>query len=755
MRYIKYILIIAFVVALLSITVSAARYRNKKYEFTVPDTSLVEINTNRYTHVDSDGEKISNRLDLEGFQKEMENEILEIWFNEKLATLRIVDKRSGYIWGFVGSEKPDNLNKSWYAMANSILTIDYYDKKDAEKRISLSSKDVEKQYKWKDNSLECQVNIPNLSIEFSFTMNLSGDGITFSLPINSLKESGKEKIKSVYFVPFLGTTQEDEIDGYMFVPDGPGALVRFSKAQSFTSGFSKKVYGLDMGIDTLESPSGLMSSRSDDYLVDEPQITVPVFGMVHGAYQNAYMAVIEDADDYATILANVSGIQTNYNWLTARYDYRQSYMHTVTKSGTGIYTSQENYNQISPKVTYHFLTGEDAGYAGMAVRYREILKESGFIKTERIDEEIPLRLNIIGAEIKKGFLKDYLTAFTNTDKATAIIRRLEESSINNLTLVYEGWQKKGINGSKYGEVRFESKVGRKKDFDNLKRKVEENGGRYYLAINPVTANEDQINKAAYASVNISKTYSKFTRTDKTLMYQESFLIKPLVITDYISKSRQKLASYNLAMKGLGMRLYSDYSEDILTRSDTKDLILQELKKSTDQNIAMYNPNQYLWIDTAEYFDIPIINSQYLYETDTVPFLQIVLKGSIDYYAPYANQGFYTQNCILKMIEYGAYPSFITAAADNYELEDTPLVDLYSVNFNDWYDTILQVYNQVNEALKYVEGAYITDHRVISQGIVRVSYSNGINIYLNYNQENKKVEGVLIPAKGCYIESSND
>jgi len=467
------------------------------------------------------------------------------------------------------------------------------------------------------------------------------------------------------------------------------------------------------------------------------------------------MAVIEDADDYATILANVSGIRTNYNWVTARYDYRQSYMHTVTKSGTGIYTSQANYNQISPKVTYYFLTGEDASYAGMAVRYREILKKNGFARTERIDREIPLHLNIIGAEIKEGFLKNYLTTFTDTDKATAIISQLEEAGINNLTLVYEGWQKKGINGSKYGEISFESRLGSKKDFESLKSKVEGKGGRYYLAINPVTANKDQINKAAHVSVNISNTHSKFTRTDKSLMYQEAFLIKPAVITDFLTKCRQKLTAYDLAIEGLGMRLYSDYSDDILTRTDTRDLILKELKSSPEQNIALYNPNQYLWMDTSEYFDIPLVNSQYLYETDTVPFLQIVLKGSIDYYAPYANQGFYTQNCILKMIEYATYPSFITAAAENYELADTPLVDLYSVNFDDWYDTILQVYNQVNEALKYVEGSYITDHRVVSQGIVKVSYSNGINIYLNYNQENKKVDEMLIPAKGYFIEMNTD
>ena len=95
-------------------------------------------------------------------------------------------------------------------------------------------------------------------------------------------------------------------------------------------------------------------------------------------------------------------------------------------------------------------------------------------------------------------------------------------------------------------------------------------------------------------------------------------------------------------------------------------------KDMEQSVALSRVNSYLWKYTDEYFDIPTSCSQYLFETDTVPFLQIVLKGSMDYYAPYANQGFYTTESILKMAEYGCYPSFMVTASDNHSLTDTPL-----------------------------------------------------------------------------------
>ena len=81
--------------------------------------------------------------------------------------------------------------------------------------------------------------------------------------------------------------------------------------------------------------------------------------------------------------------------------------------------------------------------------------------------------------------------------------------------------------------------------------------------------------------------------------------------------------------------------------------------------VLENPNQYLWNDTSEYINMPLQNSQYMYETDSVPFLQIVLKGSIDYYSPYVIEGFYNQRNKLMMIEYGAYPFFIIMS-EKYE-----------------------------------------------------------------------------------------
>jgi hypothetical protein len=146
----------------------------------------------------------------------------------------------------------------------------------------------------------------------------------------------------------------------------------------------------------------------------------------------------------------------------------------------------------------------------------------------------------------------------------------------------------------------------------------------------------------------------------------------------------------------------------------------------------------------------MVSSQYLYETDTVPFLQIVLKGHIDYYAPYANLGFYSVNSILKMVEYGTYPSFIIAAAQNHELTDTPEVDLFTVNFDDWKGSIQSIYNQINAVQSRVEGSMITKHEVVAPGVVSILYDNGIDIYVNYTSTVYKTDDVMVPALGFTV-----
>lgn len=719
--------------------------------------SISDTGSNRYSRPETYA-KVQNRLNLEGFSKVLEDRRLQVWHKEKNASIRVLDKSTGYIWGGLPSDKPEDMNSTWSGIGNSLAFIDYFDVKGIEKRISIADKSVEKSYTVTGAVLKYSVKFKDQGISFSFEVKLENGSINFRMVDASILEEGEYTLAAVYFVPFLGSTRADEIDGYMFVPDGPGALIRFDKPSSYLISFDKRIYGKDYGIDSLFEVNDLKSSRPNDFATEESSILMPVFGVVHGVKQNAFLARVEKGAEYASIMAIPSGILTNYNWVSAKFIYRQKYLQPTSKSGAGVQVAQKERNRFDAEIRYRFLNGEEADYVGMAKLYRSLLRTEGQLPAnERVDRRIPLQLDIIGADIEKGFIFNGLLPVTTPKLITEMVNDLTSEGIDNLTLVLKGWQKGGLNGSKPSAFSFEGKLGGKTAFLQLQDFVQSKGGKLYFYENPVTVNTTQVDLRKEGGNALSQALIKMERDNTTLWFKDTYFIESNLAADYVARKAELYAKNGMnamALNEFGYRLYAENQRDhVTTRQQTLQRFQDAAAKaaSLPGKLALYKPNQYLWKYADEILSTPMVNSQYLFETDSVPFLQIVLKGSLDYYAPNANVSFYSRADILKMIEYGAYPSFLLTGMENYKLKHTPVSELYSTRFEDWREYILSIYNEVNTALSRVEGSEITDRTVIRSGLVKVDYQNGLSIMVNYTESNQQYGGMTIPAQGFAFE----
>lgn len=727
-----------------AITVSA---RRNKISFVLPDTSTAETSTNRYAMYSEAAECSVNRLTTAGFEKKLENGSVELWLSEEEASLRVLDKKSGYVWGSPVSGADPNLNDTWNAFANSIATIEYIDEFDTFYQVSLSDSQVEKSFSVDKNTVAIDMNCTEIDISLAFQIKLTDDGFEISVVKDSLKETGENKIAKLYLVPFFGSTLKAETDGYFFVPDGSGALIRFDANTDYETSYSAKIYGNDIGIDQSSDVTDLLAKRPNDYLVDSFSATIPVYGVVHGNEQYAAMTVVEQDEEYAIIEASLAGEVIPYNRITAYFEYRQMYNQPVSKSNS-VYQPQSKANDITPKISVHLLSGDEASYNGMALKYRSILEKDGILsKRNATVQDIPLRLEVVAAEIKEGFLFNSTKTLTTVSQTEKIRSQLSKSGINNLTMVLSGWQKGGLNGNTYGSFSLQGSVGSWSEIEKLKESVISAGGRFYMQSNAATINESQGKLSYLVNTTISKELSNYYRDNTDVMFPETYVISPSIVADTLKTAKQKLSGYSLNLAALGGELCSDYKQNrSTTRSASKKLLretLEELSADGTQ-LSLNTPNVYLWESCSDYFDIPMMNSQYSMETDSVPFLQILLKGYISYYAPYANRGFYRTNCILRTVEYGAYPSFLVMNEDNSELTDTPLVDYFSLNYEDWSETISSTYEQVNSVLKDVENACISQHKVLADGVVRVRYDNGVSIYVNYNSYDVTADGINVP-----------
>lgn len=658
-------------------------------------TSQAEVRSNRHAQYIPESGNAVSPYGLEGYTLSLESEELEVWMKEGSGQVRIRDKRSGYIWGLSPDEKPQELNKTWYQKASSLCSIVYYDASGSENQASTESPDTKLDFTYMEDSLECHVNMDTLGISFTVQMRLEKENLSLKVVEGSMAEMGDCKIKELSFLPFLGSTLEDEIPGYFFVPDGCGALVRFQKAITYTSGIEGRVYGKDPGIDSLMEATNLMASRGNDYMVEENVMTLPIFGIVHGDGQNGIMAVIDSGEEQAYITASASGYLTKYNWITAKFAYRASYMKPINKAGTGIYTAQEERNEIDPGITYIFLNGSEAGYSAMAVRYRDMLYDQGILSTQADKSgQIPLWVSVIGAEIKKGVLFDTLETFTTVEQGKEITENLTERGITNLSVAMYGWEKGGLNGADYGETSLERRVGKRSALEEWKNSITAGGGELYLYKNAGRANEDQVNKRLQVAVNKSNAYAAYTVDNSNMMYSSAYVIRPGTAVAAIGDMSRDMKGYSLCLDNIGNAPLSDYTRgEGATRKETMEMFEKELGSLENISVAVFDPSLYMWDVVDTYLDIPMSSSQYIFETDSVPFLQMVLRGAMDYHVPYMNLGFYSDYTILKAIEYGAYPAFIVADAESYELADTPLENMFSVNYEDWSDNIENAYRK--------------------------------------------------------------
>lgn len=723
------------------------------HSHTAWDFSDSEIHSGRHTQYHETAQTVESPYTVNGYTLRLESDTLQVWVMEGTAKLRIVDRRSGYVWGTREDEKPDTLNKSWYAMASSLCALDYYDEKNSEKRVATESSKVSLRYTWEKDHFLCAIDMKDQGFRLTVEVRLDGSSLHCGVVEGSVEEYGDCRIKSLYFLPFLGSTYADTVDGYFLVPDGCGALLRFQKPSPYNSALEGRVYGPDPGIDSLAVAGNLLASRDNDYLVTENRMTLPAYGIVHGEGQHGVFAMIDGGLEQAFITANVAGVVTDYNWISARFAYRTSYMKPVNKSGTGVYTAQENRNDITPSMEYVFMTEDDASYSAMAVYYRQRLEQEGKLPDVQSQERIPLWLSILGAEIKKGVIFNTTEILTTVEQAQSITQALQSAGISNLSACYYGWEKGGLNGADYGELRLDSRLGRESALRAWQAELEASGGGLSLYRNLGQANKDQITLRQESAMNISSAYAHYSVDNKGLMYPDSYVVRVSEAEKNLAALRQRWAGLGFALDNIGIDPHSDYDRSQpMTRRETMERYGALV--SADAKSAVFQPSMYQWGGVSSYLDMPMTNSQYLFETDTVPFLQIILKNHIPYFAPYCNLGFYSENAMLKMVEYGAYPAFVVAHAQSHMLEDTPLSEMFSVCFEDWQGSMIENYNYLASALNAVEGREITEHRMVAPGLACVSYEGNVQIYVNYNAEDVTVGGVTVPARSYLVEGGS-
>lgn len=717
---------------------------------TVAGYSSYSDSSNLYTHLyDKTHTQGLTDMTVDGYELIAQNEKLALYLRKDSASIRVVDLKSGYVWGALRQDKPEDLNKTWSSFANSIVSIRFYDEAGSISQIGAGHEDNKCTYEAVDNGVIIHAEFTEQQIYLSAKVELLEDHIRFSLDDSSIEEKGSYVLAQVHFAPFLGSTVGDEIDGYLFVPDGSGALIRFQRPIKYLAGYADRVYGSDYAIDNTYTVGDLNANRSNDFLKDSQTITMPVYGISHGFDSHALFGHVESGAAYSTVMADPAGIITNYNYATAYFVYRQTYLQPTGRNGAGIQMVQKDANVVNPALSVYFLTGTDANYVGMAHLYKDILENSGILPGAELSQPA-LMLDYIVSDIREGFLFNSTVKLTGAQNLLDAAAYLQQQEIDRTSVQLMGWQKGGLNGYKKLDTFTSTELGNLPQLAQFKQTLLEAGCDLSLYMAPLSVKTPQINAKSHLGIALSQEVIEITRDNKSVFLPDTQYLKTSTALNVLGKQVEALRQAgltNFVTDELGQLLYGEMMlDEEQSRTKVMEQVRQTLTELAGQEgLTLYSPNEYLLGVTSVYREAPMGSSRYAFETDSVPFLQIVLSGEMTMYAPYANQSFYTDMDVLKCIEYNAYPSFLLTGSDSKELSGTPSQEYFSTCFEDWKETAVSIYRRIDQVLSNVHGQQMVGHTALQEGLILVEYSGGGKIYVNYTQQQIELGSVRVPA----------
>lgn len=681
------------------------------------------------------------------YEKAAENNRFILYVNPATLGIKVENKENSYVWDGTLDEKDEKLNQSWQSFFESGLTVEYMDAKHKISMAPVTGEQVKIAVVNIEHGFSANIQYEEPGISLQMDVTLTEDAVEFQVPADSIKETNKDnRLQSLYMYPFFGATKGVQADkGYMLIPDGSGALVSLNQQTIATQPFVGRVYGDDLGMNGSLSDTGQMS---DSLALAPDQIYIPVFGITHQEGGNAFVSMITGGAPYSEIRSYPSGVTTVYNWTVAKWIYREQYFQPVDKKGKGVNLNQEVKNEFDASLKVMLLSGTQADYSGMANRVQRELIRQGELPASKQDgaKSIPLHIEILAADSQKQMIGREVIPMATLPQMEQMIDDLRAHEVDRMVVVVRGWTKGGASGASPTHFPFEDKVGSGDDWKAFVEKYKALGIPVYFFTDYVVVDKSA---GGFGKVDIAQSVSK-----QLLSLYNAHVLQPSSTWKLFEReisAFKKNGMANIAMDSLGAMLFSNYGKSASTRSQSMETYKSMLSEHSSGNIALYRPNQYLWKYTDRMMDVPMHSSGFLLETEQVPFLQLVLKGYVDYYTPASNFYANPQEELLRMIDYGSYPSFFLTHEDPIKLLNTGSSWLYTSQYSVWKDQIVKQYRTVTDALQPVADATFEKREEVQEGVFRNRYSNGTVIYINYAMDAVTVDGILIPAQGFLVK----
>jgi hypothetical protein len=572
---------------------------------------------------------------------------------------------------------------------------------------------------------------------------LTESGFKVEITPEGIREDGEYLVNHLLLLPYFNSgTSED--DGFIFYPDGSGAVAEYGGIFNNAADITQPVYGFDRGIGWVESVSQAYGYR------------MPVYGAKTN--DASYLAIIEERTAF------VSSVQTGVERINNRYfkngvifmfrDVGRVYLRENQTTVSTAYTIPAPVTVSVPlSADYILLEGEAVDYTHMAAVYRAWLEKTG-VFTQLKTETANAHLTLTGAVTKQGsFLgvpTDRLTAFTTFEQAGEIIRALNAAGYGTVAARYIGAQTGGVYGSWTADFTLERKLGGKSAWEALLAGLD--GNRMYLEGELLHIRREghgytiseQAARTTGNGINFQFGYYLLDGTRDSAR-RDGTLLAPSAWPGAFKRFGESASalSKGISLADAGMLMYSEYNQEKPVFRDVTGTVLVEMLKTlaeTADDFALTGGNAYTWAAADTLYSVPLGASGYLLQSAEVPFYQMAVHGYIEYSGEPMNAAADKTETLLRSVEYGALPHYSGIYAESAATNRSVLDTLFSAHYGDWLATAEAQARIVGDIYEKIAGARMTGHKKVSEGVYTTAYDNGVSVTVDYNAGTVRAEG---------------
>ena len=562
------------------------------------------------------------------------------------------------------------------------------------------------------------------------------------------------------------------MDGYLFYPDGSGAVFEFSDLYTKTNKpnvfWSGKIYGQDYAYYTVSGKN-------------QESIRLPVYGVVSTSEVNpvqiggassknydietkksGFIAILEEGEAMTNLAVSFGATTHNYASVYPVYYPRPKDTYdladSISVSGNTEWTVVADRKYTGSYRTRVIMLSEDSAsktpeytpsWVGMATAYRDYLKDAGVLNpltAAEVEAQIPLYIEAFGAyETTKQILSmpvDVKVPLTSFEDVATIYRDLSENEgIYNINFKLTGFANGGMLSTYPTKLKWESAVGGKDGFRDLIALAKEKGFGVYPDFDfTYISNQaafDGVSLKGLGARTVDNRYCSKQIYDAVYQQFTSYFdmcVSTNLIAKYYNKFADKLegytedGSFGLSIGTLGSDLNSNFDEDNpINREEAKEDVVNLLAsmKESYKTLMINSGNSYAIAYADHILNMPLSSSNFRYASASVPFMAMVLHGYVNYTGSPINMAGDTAFNLLKLIENGAYPYFqLSYNTENTMLlkKDEVLSKYYSIRYDIWRwsdpdaatgdGEIVKQYEKLNQDLADLQRAEMVNHQFI-------------------------------------------